>query len=82
MPPTPTIITILRIRGMHAVHAVRAVETALGGLVGVSRAEVTLGEAKVEHDRELTVESLVDAIVVAGFDVEGWRQERRRLPTV
>ena len=78
----PAIITILTIRGMHAIHAVRAVETALGGIAGVSAAEVSLGEARVRHAPELAPAALVEAIDVAGFEVEGWRQERRHLPMV
>ena len=73
-------LTILRIRGMNAVHAVRAVETALGGLPGITRADVSLGEARVEHDGALSIELLIEAIAMAGFEVEEWRQERRRLP--
>ena len=76
----PTVVTILTIRGMNAVHAVRAVETALGGIAGVTAAEVTLGEARVRHDPELAPETIAAAIEVAGFDVERWRQERRQLP--
>jgi copper chaperone CopZ len=72
----------LRIRGMHAVHAVRAIETALGGLVGVARAEVSLGEAVVEHDDTVTPAVLIAAVEVAGFEVDDWHQERRRLPTL
>ena len=67
---------------MNAVHAVRAVETALGGIPGVMRAEVTLGEAQVTHEPELEPATLAAAVAVAGFEVERWRQERRRLPTV
>ncbi|HUF26471.1 MAG TPA: heavy-metal-associated domain-containing protein [Gemmatimonadaceae bacterium] len=82
MTLSPRTITILQIRGMNAVHAVRAVETALGGLDGVVRAEVSLGTAEVEHDARVTPQVLVEAVKVAGFEVERWSQTSRRLPTL
>lgn len=82
LPAVAPVLTILAIRGMNAVHAVRAVETALGGLPGVLQAEVSLGEARVMHGPELEPGALAAAVEVAGFEVERWRQERRRLPTV
>ena len=76
------VTTILSIHGMNAVHAIRAVETALGGLAGVTAAEVSLGEARVRHASELPAATLAAAIEEAGFVVPGWRQEHRRLPVV
>ena len=76
------VTTIVSIQGMHAVHAVRAVETALGGLAGVTRADVSLGEARVQHASELSPATLAAAIEEAGFVVRDWRQERRHLPMV
>lgn len=71
----------LTIAGMNAVHAVRAVYTAFAGVPGVLRADVSLGEATVEHDGRVTREAAAEAIAVAGFELVGWREERR-LPTL
>ena len=71
----------LTIAGMNAVHAVRAIQTAFGGVPGVLRADVSLGEATVDHDGRLTRETAAEAVAVAGFELIGWREERR-LPTL
>jgi len=71
----------LDIAGMTAVHAVRAVYTAFAGVPGVTRAEVTLGGATVEHDGRATRALLAEAVALAGFELVGWREERR-LPTL
>lgn len=73
--------TILKIDGMFAVHAVRAVETALGGLPGVRSLAVALGDAAIEHDEALAVETLRQAVVDAGFTISDVIEDRRqRLP--
>jgi copper chaperone CopZ len=69
------------IAGMNAVHAVRAVYTALAGVPGIVRAEVTLGGASVEHDGSVTRALLAEAVAVAGFELVDWREERT-LPTL
>jgi copper chaperone CopZ len=72
---------LIKIDGMHAIHAVRAVETALGGLAGVRALEVSLGEASVTHDGQLTPTRLREAIRDAGFEVASVLEDRRhRLP--
>jgi copper chaperone CopZ len=71
----------LTIAGMPAVHAVRAVYTALAGVPGIVRAEVSLGTAVVEHDGTVTRATLADAVALAGFELTGWREERS-LPTL
>jgi copper chaperone CopZ len=74
--------TVLTIRGMLSVHSVRAVFTALAGVVGVERADVSMGRAVVEHDGRATPERLADAVALAGCEVVEWREERGELPTI
>jgi copper chaperone CopZ len=74
------IVARLVIPGMTAVHATRAVFTALGGVPGVERADVSRGIAIVEHDGTVTEARLRDAIALAGFAVAGVTEERAGLP--
>ena len=74
-------ITRVRIGGMSCQHCVRAVFTALAGVDGVTRADVGIGFADVEHDGSVTVEQLREAIDVAGYQVVGEEpRSRRSLP--
>jgi copper chaperone CopZ len=74
-------VTILDLAGMRTVHCVRAVFTALGGVPGVERADVTMGRAVVEHDRQTTPAEMEAAISPLGYSVV--RSERSRaLPTM
>jgi copper chaperone CopZ len=60
---------------------VRAIFTALAGVEGVTRADVGIGFADVEHDGSVTVEQLREAIDVAGYQVVGEEpRSRRSLP--
>ena len=65
---------------MTCQHCVRAVFTALAAVEGISRAEVGIGVAEVEHDGTVTQEQLRDAIAVAGYLVREDGLARRRLP--
>jgi len=74
-------ITRVRIDGMSCQHCVRAVFTALAAVDGISRADVTIGAADVEHDGSVTIERLTEAVLVAGYVVAGEDGSvRRRLP--
>src|SRR5690348_8747718 len=73
-------ITTVRVEGMTCQHCVRAVFTALAGVPGISRADVTIGQAVVEHDGTVTIEQLADAIAVAGYTVRDGTTNRRVLP--
>lgn len=75
-------ITTATISGMSCSHCVRAVFTALGGVQGVSRADVSIGRAIIEHDGSVTPESLREAISIAGYEVAEFRDDRRALPVV
>lgn len=75
-------VAVLTIRGMASVHSVRAVFTALAGVEGIERADVTMGRAVVEHDGRATPEQLAAAVALAGYEVVDWREERRSLPTL
>ena len=74
------VIVSLEIAGMTAVHAVRAVFTSLAGVEGVTRADVSLGRAIVEHDGRATPEAIRDALALAGYELSTYREERRALP--
>jgi len=73
-------ITTVTVEGMTCQHCVRAVFTALAGVPGVDRAEVSIGSARVDHDGSVTVEQLRDAIAVAGYTVRDGTTNRRVLP--
>jgi len=75
-------ITRIRIEGMSCQHCVRAVFTALAAVDGISRAEVRIGSAEVEHDGSVTVDALRDAVAVAGYSVREDVRSRRELPLV
>ena len=75
-------VTTVRINGMSCSHCVRAVFTALGGVAGVSRADVSIGQAVIEHDGTVTPEAIRAAISSAGYDVGDFRDDRRALPVV
>jgi copper chaperone CopZ len=71
-------ITRVRIDGMSCQHCVRAVFTALAGVEGVTRADVGIGVAEVEHDGSVTVDKLREAIDIAGYHVLGEEPNPRR----
>jgi copper chaperone CopZ len=67
---------------MSCSHCVRAVFTALGGVAGISRADVSIGQAVIEHDGSVSNEAIREAISIAGYDVADFRDDRRALPVV
>ena len=67
---------------MSCAHCVRAVFTALGGVEGVTRADVSIGQAVIEHDGNVSRESIAEAISIAGYEVAEFRDDRRALPVV
>lgn len=73
---------LVLIEGMLAVHARHAVYTALAAVEGLTRAEVELGRAEVEHDGRATAEAIRAAIESAGFTVTEVRALPRSLPTL
>jgi copper chaperone CopZ len=72
--------TTVSISGMTCAHCVRAVFTSLAGVPGIERADVTIGQAVIEHDGTVTAEQIRDAIAVAGYTVGDTRDDRRSLP--
>jgi copper chaperone CopZ len=72
--------TTASISGMTCAHCVRAVFTSLAGVEGIKRADVTIGQAVIEHDGTVTPEQIRDAIAVAGYTVSDTRADRRTLP--
>jgi copper chaperone len=74
--------TILDIEGMSCVHCVRAVVTGLGGVPGVTGADVKIGQAVVDHGPRVSLARLREAIELAGYQVRDSREERRRLPVL
>jgi copper chaperone len=75
-------ITRVRVEGMTCQHCVRAVFTALTGVEGITRADVSIGAVEVEHDGRVTVAQLRDAIAVAGYSVRDGETNRRALPLI
>ena len=75
-------VTTAKITGMSCQHCVNAVFTALGGVPGVSRADVSIGQAVIEHDGSVSPEAIREAISIAGYEVAEFRDDRRSLPVV
>ncbi|MCC6317505.1 MAG: copper chaperone [Gemmatimonadaceae bacterium] len=73
VPRRPTLHIALEIDGMTTVHCVRAVFQALAGVDGIRRADVALGRAEIECDRDVP-----DARIQAALDVVGYRLTTRR----
>jgi copper chaperone CopZ len=67
---------------MSCVHCVRAVFTALSGVEGISRADVSIGRAVIEHDGTVSADAIRQAISIAGYDVVEFHDDRRTLPVV
>ena len=67
---------------MTCQHCVNAVFTALTPVEGIVSAEVDIGSVVIEHDGRVTVESLREAIAVAGYEAVLAAEERRQLPVV
>ena len=75
MPTTKALIS-----GMTCAHCVRAVFTSLAGVKGIERADVSIGQAVIEHDGSVTPEQIRQAVAVAGYEVTDTTAERRTLP--
>jgi copper chaperone len=75
-------VTTAKITGMTCQHCVNAVFTALGGVQGISRADVSVGQAVIEHDGTVSPEAIREAISIAGYEVAEFRDDRRSLPVV
>ena len=43
---------------------------------------MTIGSAEVEHDGRATPELLREAVEDAGYQVDGFEEEKRRLPVI
>ena len=67
---------------MSCVHCVRAVVTGLGGVPGITGADVKIGRAIVAHGPRVSVARLREAVEVAGYKVRTAKEERRRLPVL
>ena len=70
--------TTLRL-DLPSVNSVRAIYTALQGMEGIVRADVSLGRAIIDHDGRATPEKLRDAVGTAGYEVLEILEERRSL---
>lgn len=69
----------LELDGLVAVHAVRAVWTALGGVPGVNRAEVTMAGAILEVEGVLDRTALDRALDAAGVRLIALHVEQVRM---
>ena len=72
--------TTVSISGMTCAHCVRAVFTALGGVPGINRADVSIGQAVIEHDVPVEHERIREAIELAGYEVTEFKADKRTLP--
>lgn len=62
--------TTLQIDGMSCGHCVGQVRKALARVEGLQRCEVTVGEARVTYDPDVTeLGDIVEAVKGAGYDV-------------
>ena len=75
-------ITRLRIDGMMCTRCVEAVFTSLTPVEGITRADVWIGGAEIEHEGGVSEEQLRDAVAVSGYAVLDASSDRRRLPVV
>lgn len=75
-------VTTAKINGMSCSHCVRAVFTSLSGVPGITRADVSIGQAVIEHDGSVSPEAIREAISIAGYEVAEFRDDRRTLPVV
>ena len=79
-------VTRIRIAGMSCNRCVQAVYTALTPVEGITKLDLGIGWAEVEHDGRASVEVLQAAIGVVGYDVELLDERkgpaRRRLPVL
>jgi copper chaperone CopZ len=75
-------VSTVTIAGMSCAHCVRAVFTSLSGVEGISRADVSIGKAVIEHDGTVSVEAVRQAISIAGYEVVDVRDDHRVLPVV
>jgi copper chaperone CopZ len=64
---------------LPSVNSVRAVYTALQGVEGIVRADVSRARATIEHDGRATAEKLLEAVAIAGYEVLGIMEEKRTL---
>ena len=67
---------------MTCVHCVRAVVTGLGGVPGITGADVSIGKAVIDHGPGVNTARLREAIELAGYKVKGTVEEKRRLPVL
>lgn len=79
------LILHLEIDGMLAVHAARALHTALGGIDGITTANVTLGRAELRYygiaDDDALRDALKHTLEAAGLQLKSLRIEPdRQLP--
>ena len=72
--------TTASISGMTCAHCVRAVFTALAGVEGIKRADVSIGKAVIEHDGTVAPEDVRAAIAIAGYEVTKIKIDRPTLP--
>jgi copper chaperone len=72
----------VRVDGMSCTHCVQAVFTALTAVEGIVRADVSIGQVRIEHDGRVRLEAVTDAIEVAGYQVSGAEADGRHLPVL
>lgn len=75
-------VTTAKITGMTCTHCVRAVFTALAGVPGIRTADVTMGQAIVDHDGTVDHAAITKAVSIAGYETAAFSDSRGQLPVV
>lgn len=70
----------INVKGMHCDGCVATLKVSLGGIVGVDRAEVTIGQVDVKYDDTATTRNAIfQSIRQSGpFDIAGFSTSERR----
>ncbi len=64
--------TTITIEGMSCQHCVMRVKKAIDALKGISKSEISVGEAKVAFDETLIQQKEIEeAVVKAGYKIKG-----------
>jgi len=74
--------TVLDIAGMRSARCAQLVYTALAGVAGARAAHVVVGRAEVEHEADVAVDALADAVASVGYEVTRAESRAAGLPVL
>lgn len=78
--PSLAMRIVVQIGGMRTVHCVRAVFQALAGVPGVERADVSMGEARLDTTPAFDPSAIRAGLKLLGYEVGDIQETRRPLP--